>query len=458
MKRIKNQGLTLVELLVSVAVLSIVTLGVGGLLRLAATQYSNATKETEVQNLTQTTVASITNAMEDAAIAVQFDSTNSILTIVNKEGYIKFQKVDSILYYDEGTFGSSTNTDDLKIAAATGAAVHTEDENRLCDYVSNFFVDTNSASSGIVVLNLTITFNDRVKAISQNVYLRNFHNTDSYLTTLNGPATTGPVTSGPVTTGPVTTGPVTTGPVTTGPVTTGPVTTGPVTTGPVTPPTGLPSGYTANTTPENNALKITVSDGSNTFTFRITKKPNGSLSATGFTEGTRWLLDDQHLDMPGFNWNNPDYTLSDEQIAWFNGIFEVNLSEIGSAVNPPDNPVTPGGDTPSITPTFVLDSTKPYSSMISEGDSGPNYITFHMNWYGSYLGLKVIKTATGYNLELSNTGQRWLLSDMNQGSYHYSKMPGLTDTGDTFTNISTETINWFKNNFGIDIIKMFTTT
>ena len=39
-----NKGLTLVELLVSVAVLSIVTLGIGGLLRLAAVQYYRFSK------------------------------------------------------------------------------------------------------------------------------------------------------------------------------------------------------------------------------------------------------------------------------------------------------------------------------------------------------------------------------------------------------------------------------
>ena len=63
MKQKKNMGFTLVELLVSIAVLSIVTLGVGGLLRLAAENYSNATKETEVQNLLQSTVASVSNAL-----------------------------------------------------------------------------------------------------------------------------------------------------------------------------------------------------------------------------------------------------------------------------------------------------------------------------------------------------------------------------------------------------------
>ncbi|MBR7000168.1 MAG: type II secretion system protein, partial [Lachnospiraceae bacterium] len=186
MKRVRNQGLTLVELLVSVAVLSIVTLGIGGLLRLAATQYSNATKETEVQNLAQSAVASVTTAMEDAALDLSFDSTNKILTIANKENYIKFQLYNGTLYYDESAYSDATAEDTAKIAEAQGASVDHALENELCNNVQRFTVDASTATQGYVAVTLSVEYKGRTKAVAQNVYLRNFHPTTPYIAGLNG--------------------------------------------------------------------------------------------------------------------------------------------------------------------------------------------------------------------------------------------------------------------------------
>ena len=186
MKRVRNQGLSLVELIVSIAVLSIVTLGVGGLLRLAAEQYSNATKETEVQNLTQSTVASLTNAMEDVALDISFDTTTKTLTIANNLNYIKFKWSGSTIYYDEHTYANTSATNAEKIAEAAAGTVGTTIDNVLCDHVQNFSVDTAMKDNGMVVLNLTVLFKERSKSIIQNVYLRNFHSTAPYLSGLNG--------------------------------------------------------------------------------------------------------------------------------------------------------------------------------------------------------------------------------------------------------------------------------
>ena len=187
MKRVRNQGLSLVELIVSIAVLSIVTLGVGGLLRLAAQQYSNATKETEVQNLTQSTVASLTSAMEDVALDIVYDSSTKTLTIVNNLDYIKFKLTGTTIYYDKHNY-TSASTDAEKIAEATGtgATVGTSIDNVLCDHVDSFSVDTTMKANGMVVLNLTVVFKERSKSIIQNVYLRNFHPTTPYISGLNG--------------------------------------------------------------------------------------------------------------------------------------------------------------------------------------------------------------------------------------------------------------------------------
>lgn len=185
MERIRNQGFSLVELIVSIAVLSIVTLGVGGLLRLAAEQYSNATKETEVQNLTQSTVASLTNAMEDVALDISFDTSTKTLTIVNNLDYIKFRLSGSTIYYDKHNY-TSASTDAEKIAEAATGTVGTSIDNVLCDHVETFSVDTTMKDNGMVVLNLTVLFKERSKSLIQNVYLRNFHPTTPYISGLNG--------------------------------------------------------------------------------------------------------------------------------------------------------------------------------------------------------------------------------------------------------------------------------
>ena len=225
-----NKGLTLVELLVSVAVLSIVTLGIGGLLRLAAVQYSNASMETEVQNMIQTTVASIKNAMVSAKYGVSFDNTEKELTIVNEDNYVKFKKVGSAIYYTEGGY-TDESTPEARKSTAIAAAVPTANENLLADHVAKFYVETSTVSTlGMAELQVEIRYMDRTKYLSQNVFVRNLKPSE-LASNKSGGGTTGGGTTGGGTTGGGTTGGGTTGGGTTGGGTTGGGTTGGGTTG-----------------------------------------------------------------------------------------------------------------------------------------------------------------------------------------------------------------------------------
>lgn len=176
MKQKKNQGFTLVELLVSIAVLSIVTLGIGGLLRLAAEQYSNATKETEVQNILQQTVASVSNTMEDAELGVFF--SGNTLTIANRNKYFKFERVGNVLYYDEKRYLSAVD-DEEKIDEAKGGSVGHNQENVLADHITIFTVSIPEVlpgdKQGFAVLTVGIQFQERGKSIVQNVFFRNYN-------------------------------------------------------------------------------------------------------------------------------------------------------------------------------------------------------------------------------------------------------------------------------------------
>ena len=62
----KNQGMSLVELLVAVAVLGISMIGIVALMNLATRDYSNSNKEVEVQQELQTTFAMVSNMIVDA--------------------------------------------------------------------------------------------------------------------------------------------------------------------------------------------------------------------------------------------------------------------------------------------------------------------------------------------------------------------------------------------------------
>lgn len=186
MKRRKNEGFTLVELLVSIAVLSIVTMGIAGLLRLAAEQYSNATKETEVQNMLQQTFAALSNSLEDAALGVHYDGTKKELTIVNNDKYMKFLLKGDVLYYDEHEYDYAAD-DEEKNEEARAATTGTAQENVLADHVTSFYVDTSSADQGLVVLSVDIRFQERSKNLIQNVFLRNIGDKNSsFLATNTG--------------------------------------------------------------------------------------------------------------------------------------------------------------------------------------------------------------------------------------------------------------------------------
>ena len=156
MKHKRNQGFTLVELLVSIAVLSIVTLGIGGLLRLAAVQYSNATKETEVQNLLQSSFASVTNSLVDA-IYVKVDCDDVIIANSEKILRYTYSSDNKTLYYDEIDYSDDDLEDSEKIeeannSSATGTAV----ANILADKVTAFSIEPH-INEGYLVLKMTVT-------------------------------------------------------------------------------------------------------------------------------------------------------------------------------------------------------------------------------------------------------------------------------------------------------------
>ena len=434
MKRTKNAGLTLVELLVSVAVLSIVTLGIGGLLRLAAQQYSNATKETEVQNLSQSVFASVSNALEDVAIDVTFSSNR--LTIVNNDGIILFELDGDILYYDEKTFSSlSVAADanaDTKKAAAAAASIGKAQENILADHVSVFSVDTSTKDQGFVVVRLTVTHHDRSKSLVQNVFMRNLRPKNSSVAA--NTATTVP-TNVPTTVNPLTslTGAAGHGP---GGATNPPSPTLAPTNTPTPEPTGVDNGNTmvaSNQHVYNDGKSISFTldrsyDGhSASYGLVITKNARNEYTISGITDTVKgWLKAAQENGsetipaMPGYNWQE-SFVLTQEQIDWLNTYYGVDL-----ATSCPPTELPAGSSIPSQTQLTGLVYTEPASSAsISvggslnwNGDAGPYPVTIKSSGNDKIYSV-VIKVTGAANPSINTSGldYRYKTEDLGGGRF-----------------------------------------
>ncbi len=321
MKSKANRGFTLVELLVSVAVLSIVTLGIGGLLKLAAEQYSNATKETEVQNLIQSTFASMSNAIEDAAIDVVFESNK--LTIVNEDGYIRFERDGSRLYYDEVTAYSSATDNDGKIQEARDHETSKDEAvNLLADHVKSFSVDTTTKDRGFIILNVTIEYHERSKNLVQNVFLRNLRSRETVEYTASTSTTTGDGGDGDGGDGDGGDGDGGDGDGGDGDGG-----------GHTTPPQIT---YTNSPSFNDNTLSITFSNGTQTNDVQIKKTAAGYVLTAA---SKPWLLDQDNMKMPGYDANKTTYLLTDQQISWLKDKCDIDLTDYAFVDPNPGAPI-----------------------------------------------------------------------------------------------------------------------
>lgn len=185
MKRISksNQGMTLVELLVSVAVLSILMGGAMALMRQAATYHGQSSREVEIQNQLQTAFVQISNLMIDANIGIEYDSSRERMISCHNDFYYVVEKHDEKLYVDQVNYTSAATTVDMKLQEARTYVMTPTDNHLLSDRVATFLVDTSGQDEGYVVLAMRCTYQNRTAYLSQNVFLRN---SDSGSTILAG--------------------------------------------------------------------------------------------------------------------------------------------------------------------------------------------------------------------------------------------------------------------------------
>ena len=156
----KDQGMSLVELLVSVAILGIAMVGILALMNLSTRYYSNSSKEVEVQQELQTTFSMVSNMIVDANVSIEFKASENRAIIKTKEKRYEVHLSGRNLYAKE--FLASAGTEDIDTAA-----------NLLADRVEAFSIDTSHYDDGYVTLAMTVKYGTRVASMTKNVFMRN---------------------------------------------------------------------------------------------------------------------------------------------------------------------------------------------------------------------------------------------------------------------------------------------
>lgn len=161
---VKNQGMSLVELLVSVAVLGLAMVGILALMNASARYFSSSNREVEVQQELQTTFAMVSNMISEANSTSKFTWSSDSTIIRGKKYAYAIVKSGSKLYAKEFNLSSQTPTTSI-----TG----NNDENLLADHVDSFNIITTNYDDGYVTLSMKVKYGSREAAMTKNIFMRN---------------------------------------------------------------------------------------------------------------------------------------------------------------------------------------------------------------------------------------------------------------------------------------------
>ncbi len=152
--KLNNKGFTLVEMLVTIAILGMVSIAAMSLMSFSATTYSSMNTKSDLQIDMQITMAQISENTIDCNESIGFN--NGILTITNKDNAHSYWMSEQILYYND-----SVNAENGSIVAKN---------------ISEFNVKISSNSDGNateIEVYITMEKNQRELTSSQIVGLRN---------------------------------------------------------------------------------------------------------------------------------------------------------------------------------------------------------------------------------------------------------------------------------------------
>jgi prepilin-type N-terminal cleavage/methylation domain-containing protein len=224
-----NEGFSLVEMLVSVALLSVVMIGAFAILAAMSKSFANSQNEVQLQDSVQNTYSIVSDIIKESQTgsnlgiqSVQYDSTGNKAYIIDDDTddwtkskfYIIELDTDTDTLYlysdslyktvaasatgDSGddtsdstddasddataTLTSTTETTSVKGSIANYSSIKVKelsnkDSYLLSNNVKTFNVDVSHYKEGYVVVGLELENGKRTASITQNVYLRNVGNT-----------------------------------------------------------------------------------------------------------------------------------------------------------------------------------------------------------------------------------------------------------------------------------------
>ena len=197
-----NQGFTLVEMLVSIAIFAIIMTTVAGVLSTMSKMFASAQKDIELQDSVQTTFSLLSDLVKES----------QVVSVKGHEQSVKLVDGDLYIYKEEIDQNASTYTTKVASSEATLYVAHLDSdsgklylyqtkynpnaqasggtfadvavtdsdickaENLLSKNVKSFAVN-DQAENGYIVLDIALEYGSRKAQIAQNVYLRNSNTT-----------------------------------------------------------------------------------------------------------------------------------------------------------------------------------------------------------------------------------------------------------------------------------------
>ena len=178
MKRLmkNNKGLTLLELIVSFALLGIVSAAVVGLVSTGAGTYRSVNTEVSLQYESQLTMNQLQEYLIDCNGGIFWDSATKTLYVADRADAAtagdpavitvhRFQQKDREIYYSSGT--------------VTGSTCTFGDNYLMCSYVDSFGAALSTAKKGsrnlctACTVTLTLQLGSRSYTARQNITMRN---------------------------------------------------------------------------------------------------------------------------------------------------------------------------------------------------------------------------------------------------------------------------------------------
>ena len=189
LRKLNNKGLSMVEMIISVTILSIIMAGMAAILSSMSRNFSISQTEIALQDNVQSTYSVVANLIQEAQTEtakttekVVETSGNKVIITANdtqnkansKYYVVELDPDDNKLYIDQGNLYTQSGIDTFTKNTIPSTIIDSEKDSKiLATDVTAFSVDDSKYEEGYVVLGLRCEKRGRKASITQNVYLRN---------------------------------------------------------------------------------------------------------------------------------------------------------------------------------------------------------------------------------------------------------------------------------------------